>query len=638
MTKYKIDFNKLDNFTGSILLLASFVDCINITGVNEDYLFKSFSIGFISASGYTISMLTIDDRLLTFNKSNKNTILTDTTITFDANLQSSGVESVVLTLLQNDLIEVNQNGNTTLFVYKQNSENDALDKSLTNVDIFDGKFNHAIGLKNIDVDLVGYNFGFNYVYIPSLERYYYVNSIEIISANITRLHLKEDVLMSWKTLIKNQHMLISRWESSEENFITDDRLPLESRFKTRYEDLADTTGTGALSKITFKMGNLLTTDLNIVVTTITYGARIQNTQSLGAGTIDSSTDALPAIPPRRTEDKHYYLIAYNQLGNFLSACAEDSASASFVISCIWLPFVPEEYGGFVKRTDYSSPHDYHGLGAGGKMLTTQHTFDESNLPTYVQVSELNNGVCPYLVLADFKFPDVDTFRNYMPYMKMEIFIAYVGWVSISMADVIDDSTGVRAIIYYAMDFETGKATAYLYDYTRKKVIWSGVCQLGVQIDINTSDIKQNRIARELLVLNSLQMAGKSVGDIAGGYASSNYGKMAQGGMNLGLGIGKTILQDMAIMDHMNGTFNGTDNALYSPLKPCLRISYRKRIDQSDWQYYTKLYGKPYNKFVNGTTITGYVEIGDIHFNPKNEKIYQDEIDEIIALLKNGVIF
>ena len=70
MTKYKIDFNKLDNFTGSILQLASFVDCINITGVNEDYLFKSFSIGFISASGYTISILTTDDRLLTFNKSN----------------------------------------------------------------------------------------------------------------------------------------------------------------------------------------------------------------------------------------------------------------------------------------------------------------------------------------------------------------------------------------------------------------------------------------------------------------------------------------------------------------------------------------------------------------------------------------
>lgn len=637
MTRYKLDLDALDNYTGSSMSAISFDHCSNNSGVKDEYQFNGFSIFFLDSTGYTISLTTTDSHLYTFDQTTINTILSDVTdriIYFDADLSFASVESKVLTLINLGIISVNQNGNTTLFVYKQNSENDALDKTLTDVNIFDGKFNHAIGLKNIDVDLVGYNFDFNYVYIPLLSRYYYVDSIELISGNVTRLHLKEDVLMSWKTLIKNQHMLITRWESSEETYITDDRLPLESRFKTRYEDLSDTT-TGALSKITL-LTNPNPNDLNILVTTITSPTPIQNPQSLGAGSIDSTN--LPQISPRRTADKHYYLLNYNQLGNFLSACAQDSASASFIISCIWLPFIPLNYWGFSERTNYDSPRVDKGLGAGTKQLTIQHSFESDNSYTYVQVKELQNGICPYLIYADFKFPDVESFRNYQPYMKMDIFIAYVGWVSVSMSDIIDDSTGVRAIIYYAMDFETGKASAYLWDYTRKKMIWSGNCQLGVIIDINTSDMKQNRIARELLAMNTIQMAGKSAIDIGGGYASGNYGKMAGGILNLGMGLAKYPLQDMAIMDHMNGTFTGSDNSLYAPTKPCLRITYRKRIDQTDWVNYNKLYGKPYNKFVNGTTITGYVEIGDIHFNPKNEKIYQDEIDEIIGLLKNGVIF
>ena len=39
-----------------------------------------------------------------------------------------------------------------------------------------------------------------------------------------------------------------------------------------------------------------------------------------------------------------------------------------------------------------------------------------------------------------------------------------------------------------------------------------------------------------------------------------------------------------------------------------------------------------------STLSGYVEIGEIHFDPKNADIYQDEITEIVELLQKGVIF
>ena len=119
--------------------------------------------------------------------------LSGTSITFECSISSSQMTKLA-ELVSADVVELNQDGNTTLIVYKQNSENDALFKTLTFVAFIDGKFNQVIGLKTIDIDIYQYESNFNYVYIPLLKRYYFVNSVDFISADITRLHLKEDVL------------------------------------------------------------------------------------------------------------------------------------------------------------------------------------------------------------------------------------------------------------------------------------------------------------------------------------------------------------------------------------------------------------------------------------------------------------
>lgn len=106
--------------------------------------------------------------------------------------------------------------------YLQNSENDKLDKSLTAVGLMSGIFNQAIGLKNIDLDVKGYSMGYNYIYIPRVKRYYYVDSVELISADISRLHLKEDVLMSHKDLIRAQTAYIERQENVYDDDLVDE--------------------------------------------------------------------------------------------------------------------------------------------------------------------------------------------------------------------------------------------------------------------------------------------------------------------------------------------------------------------------------------------------------------------------------
>lgn len=125
-------------------------------------------------------------------------------------------------LLELGYISYDVDGKTALITYLQNSENDKLDKTLTEVGTVLGKFNQAIGLKSIDVDITGYARDFNYVWIPTLRRYYYVDSVDLVSADVTRLHLKEDVLMSWKSLIRSQTAFIERQENNFDPDLVDE--------------------------------------------------------------------------------------------------------------------------------------------------------------------------------------------------------------------------------------------------------------------------------------------------------------------------------------------------------------------------------------------------------------------------------
>ena len=135
-----------------------------------------------------------------------------------------GSDTTFEKLLDLGYISYDVDGKTALITYLQNSENGKLDKTLAEVGTILGTFNQAIGLKTIDVDITGYARDFNYVWIPTLRRYYYVDSVDLISADVTRLHLKEDVLMSWKSLIRSQTAFIERQENVYDDDLVDEMV------------------------------------------------------------------------------------------------------------------------------------------------------------------------------------------------------------------------------------------------------------------------------------------------------------------------------------------------------------------------------------------------------------------------------
>lgn len=542
---------------------------------------------------------------------------------FDCVINDSDIDKL-LQLIEYKIVDIVQDGITSLFLFMQNSQNNMLNKSLTFVGIINGNFKNNITLRVIDIDIINYAFNFNYVYVAKLKRYYYVDSIELITKDITRLHLKEDALMSWRSLIKSQKCLVSRYELSDENYIIDERLPLESRYQVAYDDLEDEED-NSLVNFAFNFA-LDPQDMTFLVTTTTYDSQLSSGSTvIGAG----GSHGLPNISPTRTPNKHYYTIDYGLFNELGLACNNSSADASFVLNVLYIPF---------KITDIpqiSIRSGNYGLAAGNKELSYNHTFESGTAYTYYQVKELTNGNCPYLVLKDFYFNASVHFTEYDPYTQYDLYIPFVGWIPINLPDVEGD----RCIIYYSLDFDTGSAVAHLYNITDEQLIWSGECQLGIKMEMTSGNIRENRIQRELNGLKmGMEMLNGGINAVAG-YASGNYAKMAGGIASFVGAIPKGILQDALIMNRTNVSLGTPENSLYAPDKVKLRITYRPVISNNS-QRYARLNGLPYNHYVenlNELISNTYVEIGEIQFDLKGEVIFQDEVNDIIALLRNGVI-
>lgn len=54
--------------------------------------------------------------------------------------------------------------------------------------------------------------GSNYIFIPAFNRYYFISDVDNYTANLVRLHLKTDLLMTYKDLILNTPVQITATE------------------------------------------------------------------------------------------------------------------------------------------------------------------------------------------------------------------------------------------------------------------------------------------------------------------------------------------------------------------------------------------------------------------------------------------
>lgn len=566
-------------------------------------------------------------------------------IEFDGNLyiddsRQQLMTQWIMTAMDCGFLTIGDTNKTMLLLYRLNDEKDKLSKNLIFIRLMFGDFKAPLGIKNIEIDVVNYDIddSYNYVYIPKLKRYYYITNIQFINKDYTRLILQEDVLMSWKDLIKSQKMQITRYEFSDQKFITDDRLPLESRYQVTYKPLDDTVN-NSLVNCTLNYAPT-GSKRNYLITTITVRSADNETTVYGAP--KPSGTLLPDISPRKPYNKHYFALSYAEYVYFVNACLKNTNLVdSYIINCLWLPFVPNESSAFYIKSGTNTLK----VGDALELVTRDNgTFGNDVHDTYIAVDEILNGICPYLVTRDFTFPSVDDFLDYSPYTDYEIYIQFVGWVKLDMTQLF----GKRCIIYYTIDFETGTATAFLYSVSSNKLIFSQQCQMSLICDLLSSNHWENEQHKLMIGMNmGFSAIANTVGAIANAY-TGQYGKAAQNILGGAKSAVMGELESNLIKDTMQSSVGSPENSLFTPNHNFLRVYYRNIIEQprdehDEWNLdaYYHLQGKPYNKYFDtdqAVSLSGYVEVGVIHFDPKGNNIFSDEITEIVQLLQNGVIF
>ena len=535
---YQLLFENIDGITHSLLQNEEDVTKLEIQTTNgsQKTLFVYFNDESIPSQSYTEN--TLDE------------VSADRYIIFECDVPSSQYETL-LYFIENGIIDVNQDNDTLLAVYKQNSENDVVDKTLTFVTLINGKFNHLIGLKNINIDLVGYEMNFNYVYIPSLKKYYYVDSIEFVSGDITRLHLKEDVLMSWKDLIRNQKAFVTRYEFATNEKIVDERKPLEDVVTIEYLPLTNIT-TGSKKNITLTTNSIASA--HILFSCISWSSAVSQAQGVYAP--DSN---LPNIlEGTHSPIENRYLLTEADLFYLQNAIVKNYNTStpididSYINSLLWLPFdliTPYESQYIENLTITLTNNTY--------LKTTNNGEFGTGSTNALQVYQSWLSASPYFVLEDFEIDVPESYLQNKPMCQWEIYIAFLGWIEVD----INQINKSRLLIYYTIDEKTGQGTANLFNKTTGKLIYSSNCQIGFKMD--WSKTNSDELSREQQTNVTNTILGLLTSAVAIG--TGNPLAVTGGVLSAGKTIANAINKKNMMFSHAQTTFGGVDTSIHTPL-------------------------------------------------------------------------
>lgn len=492
---------------------------------------------------------------------------------------------------------------------------------------------------------------YNYVCVKTFnenDRYYFVVWMRALSDKLVEVELREDVLMQYKEDIYSLQCFVNRCSSNTyiNTQIDDPAQKYQSRRTIAMNVMRDTDASETLVNTSFNL--LFPSSKNVVL--IAY-----NQAQTTSGELDPVLYK-PAYTTAVSFDSGY-LPDINRQKFALGGAQEPSGvqvpfkwlyhGKTYYLSCNQENFLllqaiiattgnaPEEIKNALRPVAIAFPFaipsfdtitaDYSPVYIGSHAVVHTVGTDEKAME-----GNIINPCSGYLIVADFRVVSADTYMDYPPYAEWECYIPFNGWIAIPPS-----SLKSRLIVYYVVDYTSGQAQATLYDLTYHTSIWSGSCQLGVQIDIsgdNRAELNRQETANTLNTI--LQTTGGAVATIAGG-AGKNPVAIAGGVLSMARAIGGGIVNAMNMIDRAQVGFSNGNNALYQPNRVMVRkLTLPSMIPTASLK---TLIGLPCSRVIVLSSLrgTGFANVADV-YPQLNSGMMRSEWEEIVRLLKEGV--
>lgn len=464
----------------------------------------------------------------------------------------------------------------------------------------------------------------NYVYIPDLHRYYFITEIILIRKNILQFSLHVDVLQ-FANFIRNQTAFVTRNQYEYNIELADTRRIVINKQDIEVFNITDISG------ITY-----LKFDPNFSNVPSDYNEEIYNIVAIGHTTgvnksyIESSVNEIISIGQPLPNIKvnlfapvnaKTYLLNLQETAQLLHYTNNEETELIGSISGI-----------------YAYPFNFKELMSTGVWNSLETTFSLGTKDIWINhnAHNLKSLTSGYLVNTAFVLENyVDDFNDLEPYSQYELYIPYYGYYTLNYTAL----RGHTLYLYYVINYQIGSATVILYDDTEDCIVTTLQTQLGIEIPKNTSNVKDvverhnaNNLSLGLGILSSALT-------VIGGIATENPLMIAGGLMGAGATVGKYSQNERTNLHKEQIQLNGATAPIFAPQNAFIRRT-KNLVQYQLTTQFLQQNGGVLNQLKTLSTVNGYTEISEIpniNYNVQYPIPTDNEIAEIINLLKNGVI-
>ena len=476
---------------------------------------------------------------------------------------------------------------------------------------------------DINEDLVVVNLDsipvFNYVFIPSLRRYYFVTSIVATTSargvnRLYRVNLNCDVLMSFKDDFTKLVGMVERNEFKYDKAIKDTAHPFKDSI-SREVFYLENDSFWRIDESSFGIRNLAMTIFLNGYNMISEPSA-ETLKDLLGREVDppSGSDAMRGVfsamatPSIRTIT---YILTQGEFWNFIRLVPENEKS--FIKSVVAFPLDLEQVCNI--SDDEAFPV------VGDDLLSQEYTFKFSKTNEYSK----------YVYLGSFTFPEYD-YQNDTPISMWVLYVPYLGRKELDYSLY----AGKTIQIYLIFSLVDNSASIYLIDDEGQRVE-SIDFTFGNRVGVDTSNAQEVRNNQISIALNSIIGTMGNAIAIGAGVATDNPFMIAKGVTGEASLIANAITNSLNNLPSAKTSQQSSSMGMTSPMTSYIEHIYKEDSLTSSLlkEEYAHIYGLPLNKPYRLDNLRGFTKIADIHL--EGLTCTTGEKESIYNFLKAGVI-